>query len=114
MRASTTLIAALVTGVTAIVVSGQTPAKNPLPASPRGMSAAQVGGSWVTKGGRDEYTGGKWVTIDYGRPILRGRVDIFGAGAAYGKTVTGDAAIWRAGANETTRLMTEAPLVFGI
>ena len=31
----------------------------------------------------------------------------------YGKMVTGDAAIWRAGANDTTRLTTQAPLQIG-
>ena len=30
-----------------------------------------------------------------------------------GKMVTGDAAIWRAGANDTTRLTTQTPLQIG-
>jgi hypothetical protein len=37
----------------------------------------------------------------------------FWTGADYGKMVTGDAAIWRAGANDTTRLTTQAPLQIG-
>jgi hypothetical protein len=45
--------------------------------------------------------------------MLRGRENIFGAGAAYGKTVNPDSAIWRAGANDTTRLTTQAPLEIG-
>jgi hypothetical protein len=112
MRTATTLTAALLAAAT-MIGSAQTPASKPLPASPRGLAAAQVGGSWVAKGDGNAYTGGKWVTVDYGRPILRGRENIFGSGVDYGKTVTGDATIWRAGANETTRLTTEAPLAFG-
>ncbi len=45
-----------------------------------------------------------------GRPIKRGR-DLWGSGADYGKTVLGGAPVWRAGANVTTRLKTEVPLV---
>ena len=65
--------------------------------SPEGKSTTQIGG--------------KWIDITYGRPIKRGR-DVFGSGADYGKITHVDgAAIWRAGANVTTRLKTEAPLV---
>ena len=80
-----------------------------LPPSPRGSAAIQVGGTWTD--GR--HTGGSWITVDYGRPILRGRENIFGTGADYGKTVLAGAAIWRAGANETTRLLTQVPLLIG-
>ena len=52
---------------------------------------------------------GKWIDITYGRPLKRGR-DVFPAGADYAK-ITHGAPIWRAGANVTTRLKTEAPLV---
>src|SRR5688572_28870942 len=41
------------------------------------------------------------------------RSPIFATGAVYGKMVTGDAAIWRAGSNDTTRLTTQAPLQIG-
>jgi hypothetical protein len=94
----------------------QKPAQAPrLPASPPGQSATQVGGKWATPPGSDEatYTGGKWIVVDYGRPILRGRKNIFGSGADYGKMVNSGAPVWRAGANVTTRLRTEVPLVFG-
>jgi hypothetical protein len=87
-----------------------------LPASPRGIAATQVAGKWVestTAGAAPRYTDGKWITIDYGRPILRGRPNIFGAGADYGKKVNDDSPVWRAGANQTTRLKTEVPLVIG-
>jgi len=54
---------------------------------------------------------GKWIDITYGRPLKRGR-DVFPAGADYAKiTHTDGAPVWRAGANVTTRLKTEAPLV---
>ena len=95
-----------------LAVSAQTtPAVN-LPASPRGLAAIQVGGTWST-GEQREYKGGSWITIDYGRPILRGRENIFGAGATYGQTVLDGSALWRAGANETTRLTTQAALAIG-
>jgi len=67
------------------------------PASPAGSSQTQISG--------------KWIDITYGRPIKRGR-DVFGSGASYGKAVKADGAeVWRAGANVSTRLKTEAPLV---
>lgn len=84
-----------------------------LPASPRGTAAIQVGGTWSGTGDGRRYMGGSWITVDYGRPILRGRENIFGTGAEYGKTVNPDAPIWRAGANDTTRLTTQVPLELG-
>ncbi len=87
-----------------------------MPASPRGCAATQVGGGWVeptAPGGAPRYTDGKWITVDYGRPILRGRPNIFGTAADYGKKVNDGAPVWRAGANQTTRFKTEVPLVIG-
>ena len=79
-----------------------------------GQAAMQLDGRWEkTADGGQRYIDGKWVVVDYGRPLLRGRTPIFGTGADYGKMVTGDAAIWRAGANDTTRLTTQAPLQIG-
>jgi hypothetical protein len=86
------------------------------PASPAGTAATQVGGKWVGSekpGAPPRYQDGKWIEVTYSRPILRGRKEIFGAGAEYGKTVSGGDPVWRAGANQTTRLTTEAPLAFG-
>ena len=77
-----------------------------LPPSPRGSAAIQVLG----KSEKARYEGGQWITVDYGRPIMRGRANIFGSGADYGKTVNPDASIWRAGANDSTRLTTQAAL----
>jgi len=93
--------------------------------SPDGSAQAQVLGKW-TKGerpaftlGRQQYEGGKWIEITYGRPLERGR-DLFGSGANYGKaandvgTPTFPAPpVWRAGANVTTRLKTEVALILG-
>ena len=83
------------------------------PLSPRGTAATQVGGSWTAPaaGGGPQYPGGKWIEVDYGRPILRGRSDIFGSGADYGKGVNAGAPVWRAGAGPTTKLSSEVPLV---
>jgi hypothetical protein len=98
--------------VAAALVQAQVPDVK-LPASPRGTAAIQVGGSWSGTGDDRRYTGGSWITVDYGRPILRGRENIFGTGADYGKTVNPDSPLWRAGANETTRLTTQVPLELG-
>jgi hypothetical protein len=95
------------------VLARQAAAPAPMPASPRGTAATQVSGKWVAEkpGDTPRYREGKWIVVDYGRPILRGRTDIFGTGADYGKAVNAGAPVWRAGANQTTRLRTEAPLV---
>jgi hypothetical protein len=69
--------------------------------------------------GQERYVDGKWLEITYGRPSLRGR-DVFGTGATYGKALLdlpigewGAPPVWRAGANVTTRLNTEAALTLG-
>ncbi len=69
------------------------------PPSPRGEASTQIGEAWIV--------------VDYGRPILRGRTGIFGSGEEYGTTVMGPAPVWRAGANKSTRLHTEVPLMIG-
>src|SRR4051812_36626773 len=68
------------------------------PMSPPGTAHAQVLGQW-SSGERPRYEGGKWIEVSYGRPLLRGRGDIFGSGAEYGKKVNGGASVWRLGAN---------------
>jgi hypothetical protein len=85
------------------------------PASPSGTAATQVGGAWSApdKDSEPRYSGGKWIEIVYSRPVLRGRTDIFGKGADYGKKANSGAPVWRAGANQTTRLKTEVPLEIG-
>lgn len=68
-------------------------------ASPEGTTSTQLNG--------------RWIDIVYGRPILRGRTNIFGAGADYGKTLYDGGPVWRAGANVSTRLRSEVPLEIG-
>lgn len=85
-----------------------------LPPSPAGQAAVQLGGTWDKGGeGGQRYRDGKWVVVDYGRPLLRGRQNIFGGSADYGQRVMDGSPIWRAGANDTTRLTTQAPLQIG-
>ncbi len=95
--------------IAAVVLLSESAALAQRPMSPRGEAAVQLGGEYQER----RYVGGQWVTVDYGRPILRGRTNIFGAGDAYGKAVSAGAPVWRAGANKSTRFMTEADLNFG-
>jgi hypothetical protein len=93
----------------------QTPAAQQRPAarppSPVGTAATQVG--WGTAPENERAKVGKWIEITYGRPVLRGRKNIFGTGAEYGKGLYAGAPVWRAGANVSTRLKTDVPLQFG-
>lgn len=99
------------------------PAATPTPApavrriaSPRGTAAIEVGGKYIASdkpGVPPSYTGGKWIDLTYYRPIKRERNDLFGAGADYGKKLNASAPVWRAGANVTTRLKTEAAIEIG-
>ena len=75
-------------------------------ASPPGTSAAEVSGHYDE---RDAYVGGKWIELRYGRPIKRGR-DLFGP-PDFAEALNDGAPVWRAGANVSTRLKNEAPLV---
>jgi Protein of unknown function (DUF2911) len=87
-------------------------AQDDRPASPAATAAAQVGGKYEKQAGIVDpvYTGGKWIEIISGRPIKRGR-DLWGSGATYGKMLSLGAPVWRAGANVSTRLKNEVPLV---
>ncbi|MQA30137.1 MAG: DUF2911 domain-containing protein [Luteitalea sp.] len=78
------------------------------PASPAGSSATQVGGRHDE---REGYVGGRWITVQYGRPIKRGR-DLFGP-SDFAEALYDGAPVWRAGANVSTRLNTEVPLEIG-
>ncbi|MCH7750303.1 MAG: DUF2911 domain-containing protein [Acidobacteria bacterium] len=77
-------------------------------ASPAGRAATQVGGRYDV---REGYVGGQWIEVRYGRPIKRGR-DLFGPDD-WRDALNDGAPVWRAGANVSTRLLTEVPLVFG-
>ena len=95
------LIAIVVLAAT--TVSGQ---EQRLP-SPAGHSAVQIGnGTYDVQYG---HIGGKWIDVFYGRPIKRGR-DLFGP-SAWAEMLNDGADVWRAGANQSTRLVTEVPLV---
>ena len=101
---------ALVLAAVIVAASLGVDAQGRRPASPPGSSAVEVGGHYDPKAAEPTYVGGKWIEISYGRPILRGR-DVFGSGANYGKVANPDQPVWRAGANVTTQLKTEVPLV---
>jgi len=83
-------------------------AQEPRLASPPGASATEVGGRYDE---REGYVGGKWIEITFGRPIKRGR-NLFGP-ADYAEALNDGAPVWRAGANVSTRLRTEVPLLIG-
>lgn len=101
--------AALAAGLfVASLTSGASLAQTRRIASPAGASAAEVGGRHDERSG---YVGGKWLEILHGRPIKRGR-DLFGL-PDYAEWLNDGAPIWRAGANMSTRLKTEAALVIG-
>ena len=92
-------------------------AQEPKPLSPIGTASAHVLGKFVKPAGRgapalggETYEGGKWIEITYGRPLKRGR-DLWGSGATYGQAALVGAPVWRAGANVSTRLKTEVPLI---
>ncbi|MDA1093119.1 MAG: DUF2911 domain-containing protein [Acidobacteria bacterium] len=95
--------------IAALALSASIATAQGRPPSPRGHSSTQVGGSYNAEGA---YSGGKWIDIRYGRPILRGRTDMFGEGANYSTKIYAGAPIWRIGADVTTRIKTEATLVF--
>ena len=84
-----------------VLVAAVQPAAQPQrrPASPEGNSATQVNG--------------RWIEIVYGRPILRGRTNIFGSGTDYGRTLFDGGTVWRAGANVSTRLRSDVALEIG-
>ena len=73
-------------------------------------SSTQVGGSYNAQG---QYQGGHWIDIDYGRPILRGRKNIFEEGGEFGQRIYAGAPIWRIGADPSTRFSTGMDLMFG-
>jgi hypothetical protein len=84
-----------------------------LPPSPPGQAAIQVGGTWTKTADGQRFEGGKWLVVDYSRPLLKGRKEIFGTGAEYGKVVSDGSPVWRAGANATTTLTTQVPIMVG-
>ena len=94
-----------------LALAAHTVAQNRRPASPAGSAVAEVGGKYVQGAEGPEYQGGKWIEITAGRPLKRGRDVLGGSGGSYGKVANPDAPVWRAGANVTTQLKTDVPLV---
>ena len=101
----------IATGAMTIAMSAFVLAQGGRPASPTGTTATEIGGKYDTSGAEPVYKGGKWIEVTFGRPIKRGREVFGGSGASYGKVANPDAPVWRAGANFTTQLKTELPLV---
>jgi hypothetical protein len=97
--------AVLAVVVLLLAAGGRVEAQPRRMASPAGSSAVEVGGRWDV---REGYVDGKWIEIDYGRPIRRGR-DLFGP-PDFVEALNDGAEVWRAGANYTTQLRTEVPL----
>ena len=91
----------LVASLTALTLVSVVPlhAQERRQASPEGTASTQVNG--------------RWIDIVHGKPILRGRTNVFGSGADYGKTLFDGGTVWRAGANVSTRLRNQMPLEVG-
>ena len=108
-----TLICVVVLGTVATAaVFAQTATTGRSP-SPDGTASIHVTAWKADDAPGARIANGKWIDVLYGRPIKRGRADVFGTGATYGTALKGGAAVWRAGANVLTRLRTEVPLTFG-
>jgi hypothetical protein len=103
LSASIGVVIAVLVGA---VLRGQTPERRVL--SPEGRSMTEVGGRVDERTGT---TGGRRIEIVYGRPLKRGR-DLFGTDD-FVEFLNDGAPVWRAGANVSTRLFTEAALQFG-
>jgi hypothetical protein len=92
----------------AILIAGAIAGGQQKKPSPDAYAATQIGGRY--EGATPVYVGGRWIEISYGGPIKRGR-DLWGSGAAYGQMLNAGAPVWRAGADVSTYLMTQATLV---
>jgi hypothetical protein len=102
------LTVALAAWAAAAVLTSGASAQERRIASPPGASATEVGGRHDE---REGYVNGRWIEITYGRPIKRGR-DLFGP-SDYPEFLSDGADVWRAGANVSTQLKSEVPIVVG-
>ncbi len=98
----------MIGSVVAACLSASLSAQQAKKPSPDAYAATEIGGHYV--GADPVYLGGKWIEISYGGPIKRGR-DLWGSGQSYGKMLDNGAPVWRAGADVSTYLMTQATLV---
>jgi hypothetical protein len=97
---------AIVAVLLGAALRGQAPDRRIL--SPEGRSTAEIGGRVDERLGT---AAGKRIQIVYGRPLTRGR-DLFGTDD-FVEFLNDGAPVWRAGANVSTRLLTETALQFG-
>jgi hypothetical protein len=106
----TKLLIGLLAALTGIAAATQTQSATPATArriaSPPGVSATEIGGVFDQRTG---YVNGRWLELHYGRPLKRGR-DLFGT-PDFVDFLNDGAPVWRAGANVSTRLLTEVPIV---
>jgi hypothetical protein len=109
MNRTAVTLAATVCAAFALVVVLVAQSSQRIP-SPAGVAATEIRGHYVDTPDEPVYLDGKWIEIASGRPIKRGR-DLWGSGADYGKRVKTIAPVWRAGANVSTQLKSELPLV---
>ncbi len=96
-------------GATAVLLAGTMVLAQQRAPSPDGLASTEVGGKYMGAG-TPIYVDGKWIEISHGRPIKRGR-DLWGSNETYGRWLNAGAPVWRAGADISTYLMTQAPLV---
>src|SRR5471032_1336040 len=101
----------IATGAAALAMTAFAFAQGGRVASPAGTAATEIGGKYDPKAAGPSYKGGKRIEITYARPIVRGRQVFGGTGEKYGKVANPDQPVWRAGANNSTQLKTEVPLV---
>ena len=106
----TLMTMALVAAAAAVFAQTPAPARSRWP---HGIASVQVGEWKADDKPGARLANGKWIEILYGRPLKRGRSDLWGSGETYGTALKGGAAVWRAGANVLTRLRTEVPLALG-
>jgi len=92
--------------IAALILSGSVAAQNRRIASPPGTAATEIGGHYDV---REGYVGGHWLELRFGRPIKRGR-DLFGP-SDFAEALNDGADVWRAGANVSTRLINDVPIV---
>ena len=97
------VLVTIMVGMSAVVGHSQNVTRRP--ASPAGAAVTQIGGVFDARTG---FVNGRWIEIRYGRPLKRGR-DLFGT-SDFVDFLNDGAPVWRAGANQSTRLTTEASI----